>query len=324
VERASNLTQQLLAFSRKQIMRVEVLDLNKLLRHLSEMLSRLIGEQITLEYHFFEHLPCTEADVCSIEQVILNLAVNARDAMPQGGLLVIATSIAQVTPVYAGCHPEASAGEFVCISVTDTGCGMDNHTKSRLFEPFFTTKEVGKGTGMGLATAYGLMKQHNGWIEVESKVGVGSTFKIFLPSSKKALAAEPKAQNSPQALGGSETILVVEDQELVREFVSELLREYGYQVRQAGNGVEALAIWQQHADEIDLLLTDVVMPERISGIELADKLWKDRQDLKVIFTSGYSLELLDDQFRTRADLNFLAKPYVPAKLRELIRICLDK
>ena len=323
VERASNLTQQLLAFSRKQIMRMEVVNVNRLLRHLSDMLARLIGEHITLQYEFAESLPCTEADVCSIEQVLLNLAVNARDAMPQGGHLTVSTALAHVA-ADANSHPEATAGDFLCISVADTGCGMDEQTKSRLFEPFFTTKEVGKGTGMGLATAYGLIKQHNGWIEVESKVGTGSTFKIFLPATTKKSEPEQKSGPSPQSLGGKETILVVEDEEPVRQFLSDLLAECGYKVRQASNGVEALRVWREHKKEIDLLLTDVVMPEKISGIELADKLWKDNQHLKVIFTSGYSRELLDEHFRSRSDLNFLPKPYQPAKLTELIRVCLDK
>ena len=323
VDRASNLTQQLLAFSRKQIMRMEVVNVNRLLRHLSDMLARLIGEHITLQYEFAESLPCTEADVCSIEQVLLNLAVNARDAMPQGGHLTVSTALAHVA-ADANSHPEATAGDFLCISVADTGCGMDEQTKSRLFEPFFTTKEVGKGTGMGLATAYGLIKQHNGWIEVESKVGTGSTFKIFLPATTKKSEPEQKSGPSPQSLGGKETILVVEDEEPVRQFLSDLLAECGYKVRQASNGVEALRVWREHKKEIDLLLTDVVMPEKISGIELADKLWKDNQHLKVIFTSGYSRELLDEHFRSRSDLNFLPKPYQPAKLTELIRVCLDK
>jgi two-component system, cell cycle sensor histidine kinase and response regulator CckA len=324
VERASNLTQQLLAFSRKQIMRIEVVDINKLLRHLSDMLARVIGEHITLQYQFCETLPCSEADVCSIEQVILNLAVNSRDAMPQGGHLVISTDVVEISSAYAASHPEATVGEFVCITVSDNGCGMDEQTLGRLFEPFFTTKEVGKGTGMGLATAYGLIKQHKGWIEVESKIGAGSTFKIFLPATNKQLKTEEKAPVAPQAVRGKETILVVEDEELVREFVSSLLRECGYKVRQAGNGVEALEIWRQSAAEIDLLLTDVVMPQKMSGIELANNLWKDKQNLKVIFTSGYSLELLEEHFQSRSDLNFLPKPYAPAKLTELIRICLDK
>src|SRR6185503_17762738 len=182
--------------SRKQIMRLEVADINKLLRHLSDMLSRLIGEHITLQYRFAESLPCCEADVCSIEQVILNLAVNARDAMPKGGILTVETDIIEISPVYAASHPEASAGKFVCITVTDTGCGMNEQTKSRLFEPFFTTKEVGKGTGMGLATAYGLIKQHNGWIEAESEIGKGSTFKIFLPSTAKLVKPVETTQSS--------------------------------------------------------------------------------------------------------------------------------
>jgi CheY-like chemotaxis protein len=288
------------------------------------MLSRVIGEHITLQYDFLEPLPCTEADVCSIEQVVLNMAVNARDAMAQGGSLTIATSVAQIDAAYAGSHPEAKAGQFVCISVTDTGCGMDEQTKSRLFEPFFTTKEVGKGTGMGLATAYGLIKQHRGWIEAESQVGKGSKFKIFLPVSDKQLQPKEKAHAAPQALGGTETILLVEDEDLVREFVGTLLGECGYKVLQAGNGVEALNVWRQFSAQIDLLLTDVVMPQKISGVELAEKLRKEKQQLRVIFTSGYSLELLDEHLRTRDEFNFLPKPYAPAKLKELIRTCLDR
>ena len=324
VERASDLTQQLLAFSRKQIMRMDVVDLNKLLRHLSDMLARLIGEHISLEYQFFESLPCSEVDVCSIEQVILNMAVNARDAMPKGGMLTIATDLAQISPAYASSHPEASAGKFVCITVADTGCGMDEFAMSRLFEPFFTTKEVGKGTGMGLATAYGIIKQHNGWIEAESKVGKGSKFKVFLPVSDKPLKQEEKVQTTPKTTGGKETILVVEDEELVRQLVASVLGECGYKVRQASNGVEALEVWRQHAAEIDLLLTDVVMPEKVSGVQLADRLRNDKQQLKVVFTTGYSLELLDEQFRTRTESNFLPKPYTPAKLKEVVRSCLDK
>ncbi len=325
VERASNLTQQLLAFSRKQIMRMEVADANDLLRHLSSMLARVIGEHITVQYDFQQNLPCTEVDVCSIEQVILNMAVNARDAMPTGGSLSIGTSVAEIDQAYAISHPEARVGQFVCISVTDTGCGMDERTKSRLFEPFFTTKEVGKGTGMGLATAYGLIKQHRGWIEAESELGKGSTFKVFLPTTTKPLPVKQKAPPSaPQSAGGKETILVVEDEELVREFVASLLGDCGYKVLQAGNGVEALKVWREAASQIDLLLTDVVMPQKMSGIELADRLRAEKEQLRVIFTSGYSLELLNDQIRSRAEFNFLPKPYAPNKLKDLIRTCLDR
>jgi PAS domain S-box-containing protein len=323
VERASNLTRQLLAFSRKQIMKLEVLNLNELVENLTSMLARLIGEQVTLKCRYFEDLPLVEGDVCSLEQVILNLAVNARDAMPGGGQLVIATSAAEVDAAYLARNPEAVCGEYVCLTVHDTGCGIDEATKDRLFEPFFTTKEVGKGTGMGLATAYGIVKQHNGWIEVESKTGLGATFTVFLPISGKSPARKQKKQPMSQALGGRETILVVEDEEPVRRFVSDLLSEYGYNVRLASNGVEALELWKSDADEIDLLLTDVVMPQQISGLELADRLLRDKQDLKVIYTSGYSIELLDRHFGSRSDINFLPKPYHPLKLAEAVRICLD-
>jgi len=268
-------------------------------------------------------LPWIEADVCSMEQVILNLAVNARDAMPGGGQLVIATTYIEIDDNYVASHTEAIPGQYVCLTVRDTGCGMDESTKERLFEPFFTTKEVGKGTGMGLATAYGIIKQHNGWIEVESKVGAGSTFTVFLPTTvKRGFKQEKKAAPS-QALGGNETILVVEDEEPVRRFVSDLLKEYGYKVRLASNGVEALEVWKQSSDEIDLLLTDVVMPQQISGLELADRLLRDKCELKVIYTSGYSIELLDGHFGSRPDVNFLPKPYHPLKLAETVRTCLD-
>ena len=323
VERASNLTRQLLAFSRKQIMQMEVVSVNRVVDNLTSMLARLIGEQVTLQCRFMEDLPLIEADVCSIEQVVMNLAVNARDAMPGGGQLVIATSYMEVDAHYAARHPEAVEGSYVCLTVKDTGCGMDETTKSRLFEPFFTTKEVGKGTGMGLATAYGIVKQHNGWIDVDSKLGAGATFNVFLPTTRKHQPKVEKKPSLPRALGGRETILVVEDEEPVRRFVSDLLKEYGYNVRLASNGVEALDVWKQNQNEIDLLLTDVVMPQQISGLELADRLIKEKNQLKVIYTSGYSIELLDHHFGSRPEVNFLPKPYHPLKLAEAVRTCLD-
>jgi PAS domain S-box-containing protein len=323
VERASNLTRQLLAFSRKQIMQMEVVSLNKVVGNLTAMLARLIGEQVTLKCEFMEDLPLVEADVCSIEQVLMNLVVNARDAMPNGGHLFITTSFQEIDVAYAADHPEAAAGSFVCLTVRDTGCGMDEQTLNRLFEPFFTTKEVGKGTGMGLATAYGIVKQHNGWIEVDSTPAHGATFRVLLPTTRKNQPKAEKKTSLPQALGGRETILVVEDEEPVRRFVSDLLKEYGYNVRLASNGVEALDVWRENAKEIDLLLTDVVMPQQISGLELADRLIKDKNELKVIYTSGYSIELLDRHFGSRSQVNFLPKPYHPLKLAEAVRTCLD-
>jgi two-component system cell cycle sensor histidine kinase/response regulator CckA len=323
VERASKLTRQLLAFSRKQIIQLQAVDLNDLITQLSSMLARLIGEHIDLKCHYEPNLPTVEADVCSIEQVVMNLVVNARDAMPHGGKLTISTSAVIIDDAYAVNNPEASPGACVCMTVSDTGCGMDENTKQRLFEPFFTTKEVGKGTGMGLATTYGLIKQHNGWIEVESRLQHGSTFRVFLPASRKPVQPAEKKTALPGNFKGQETILVVEDEEPVRRFVSELLHEYGYQVRLASNGVEALKVWKDHSKKIDLLLTDVVMPEDISGVHLADRLKAEKQNLKVIYTSGYSMELLEAGFQSRANVNFLPKPYHPLKLAETVRTCLD-
>jgi two-component system NtrC family sensor kinase len=323
VERASQLTRQLLAFSRKQIIQLQVVDLNDLISQLSSMLIRLIGEHITLQCQYQPDLPRIEADVCSIEQVVMNLVVNSRDAMPSGGRLTVRTRAIQIDAEYVARNPEAVPGPYICMTVTDTGCGMDESTKSRLFEPFFTTKEVGKGTGMGLATVYGIVKQHNGWIEVESVVKEGATFRVFLPVTQKALTATDKKIAMPGAYGGKETILIVEDEEPVRRFVSELLQEYGYDVRLAGNGVEALKVWKDHSKDIDLLLTDVVMPESISGLQLADRLLSEKRDLKVIYTSGYSIELLEGDFQSRTDVNFVPKPYHPLKLAEAVRTCLD-
>ncbi|HUS33803.1 MAG TPA: response regulator [Verrucomicrobiae bacterium] len=323
VERASKLTRQLLAFSRKQIIQLQAVDLNDLIKQLSSMLTRLIGENIDFKCNYAAGLPSIEADVCSVEQVVMNLVVNARDAMPHGGKLTIATSVVSIDDAYTVNNPEAAPGEFVCLQVTDTGCGMDESTKQRLFEPFFTTKEVGKGTGMGLATSYGILKQHNGWIEVESAPQKGTTFRVYLPASKKAVAPAEKKTHLPGNFGGKETILVVEDEEPVRRFVSELLHEYGYEVRLASNGVEALKVWKDHSETIDLLLTDVVMPEEISGVNLADRLKAEKQDLKVIYTSGYSMELLQEGFQSRQNVNFLPKPYHPIKLAETVRTCLD-
>src|SRR5690606_7304507 len=271
----------------------EVVSLNKVVGNLTAMLARLIGEQVTLKCEFMEELPLVEADVCSIEQAFMNRVVNARDAMRTGGHLFITTSSQEIDAAYAADHPEAVPGSYVCLTVRDTGCGMDEQTLNRLFEPFFTTKEVGKGTGMGLATAYGIIKQHNGWIEVDSTLTSGATFRVYLPVSAKEQAPPAKKPGLPDALGGREKILVVEDEEPVCNFVCDLLVEYGYNVRIASNGVEALKVWEEAAGDVDLLLTDVVMPREISGVQLASRLLSEKNDLKVIYTSGYSIELLD-------------------------------
>jgi PAS domain S-box-containing protein len=322
-KRAASLTRQLLVFSRKQVIQPKVLDLNGVLQNLSNMLPRLLGEDVVLETNYGSNLPRIEADTGMLEQVVMNLAVNARDAMPKGGRLSLSTGSVEVGKDYASRHPESRPGTFACLTVTDTGCGMDAKTLERIFEPFFTTKEVGKGTGLGLATVYGILKQHEGWIEVSSEVGVGSTFKVYFP----AVAADADAKGDTTMVtknvrGGKETILLVEDEPVVRELVREILHTYEYKVVEAESGVDALRVWDEYNGHIDLLLTDMVMPEGMNGRELADQLKKRRPELKVIFSSGYSAESLGREM-TDSDTAFLPKPYLPPQLAQLVRQCLD-
>jgi CheY-like chemotaxis protein len=287
------------------------------------MLRRLIGEHIHLECESAAGLPCVFADACSIEQVLMNLTVNARDAMPEGGQLTIRTAAVETDVDYVWRNPEARAGRFVCLTVTDTGCGMDSVTKSHIFEPFFTTKGVGKGTGMGLATVYGIVKQHNGWVEVTSEVGAGTTFQIFLPVTEKSpdiIVEKP----SPPLRGGQETVLMVEDELLLKELVQCVLEEQGYRILAASSGAEALQIWNEHNGEIDLLLTDMVMPGGMTGRQLAEQLRPRDPHLKVIFTSGYSQEVVGRDFALQEGINFLPKPYHPPTLVHMVRNCLDE
>ncbi len=254
----------------------------------------------------------------------MNLAVNARDAMPRGGQLVISTALVEIDATYVALHPaEARAGRFVCLSIADTGCGMDTLTLNRLFEPFFTTKEFGKGTGLGLATVYGILKQHRGWIDVSSQLGRGAIFKIFLPPDELSAEEQHEQVAADQVLNGSETILVVEDEPPVRWIVKDVLGKYGYNVLAAGSGVEALALWHQHHSQIALLLTDLVMPVGLSGQELAEKFTTQKPGLKVIYISGYSLQVAGKGFSVLDGLNFLQKPFDGAKLALAVRHCLD-
>jgi signal transduction histidine kinase/DNA-binding response OmpR family regulator len=323
-ERGSKLTSQMLTFSRRNVLHLQRLDLNEVLTHLSSLLHRTLGEDITYQFNYASDLPPVFADAGLIEQVIMNLAVNARDAMPRGGQLVISTTLADIDASYVERHPaEARTGRFICLRIADTGCGMDHLTLSRIFEPFFTTKEFGKGTGLGLATVYGIVKQHQGWVEVQSQVGQGSTFKIFLPPDERAVAQEREPVPDEQNLRGHETILVVEDEPPVRWIVKDVLGKYGYNVLEAGNGVEALAMWHQHHGDIALLLTDVVMPVGISGEELAEKFTTQKPGLKVIYISGYSLQVAGKGFSMLDGLNFLQKPFDGAKLALAVRRSLD-
>ena len=324
-ERAGNLIRQLLMFSRKQVLQPRYVDLNEIITNISRMVQRLLGEHISFSFVSAQGLPSIYADVGMIEQVLVNLAINSRDAMPHGGRLVLTTSRQVIEASASRPHPEARAGEFVCLSVKDSGCGMDATTLSHLFEPFFTTKDTGKGTGLGLATVYGIVQLHHGWIVVESQVGVGSTFTIFFPIGTKPAEAipQPPGTRPLPVKGGTETILVVEDEPALRSLVVSILELYGYRVFQAPTGVSALKVWEQHKSQIDLLLTDMVMPEGMSGRQLAERLLQENPLLCVIYTSGYSPGMAGKDIALMEGFNFLPKPYPPSRLAQVVRESLD-
>ena len=323
-ERAAQLTRQLLTFSRKQPMKSERLDLNKIVSSLLTMLRRMIGEQIRLECRYASGALPFAGDENMIGQVLFNLAINARDAMTYGGKLVLATELVEVDAAQAQRQPSARAGRFVCLSVRDTGSGIAPEHLRHIFEPFFTTKEVGKGTGLGLATAHGIAQQHGGWMEVASVPRAGTTFRVFLPALEDAAPAVIVPPSPPKPIvGGAETVLVVEDEPDVRAMVKTCLRHCGYTVLEAADGRQAMEIWQRHRDQVALLLTDLVMPNGMSGHELAHCLRAERPDLKVIFTSGYS-NTLPGATDWPADALFLAKPYDIRALARMVRDCLDR
>jgi signal transduction histidine kinase/CheY-like chemotaxis protein/HAMP domain-containing protein len=323
-ERAAGLTRQLLMFSRKNIIQPCLLDVRELVANMSKMLQRLLGETIALEFHPPASMPLIQADAGMVEQILMNLAVNARDAMPKGGRLAIATTPVEISEDYARMHPDARAGLFVCLRVGDTGCGMDADVVARIFEPFFTTKEVGKGTGLGLATVYGIVKQHEGWIEVASEPEQGTTFSVYLPATAQpAEAALADASPTIHVRGGSETILVVEDEPVLRDMAHVILEDAGYQVLEAKSGVEALEVWNHYPEKIDLLLTDMVMPEGISGMDLALRLLAAKPELKVVFASGYTMDDMNTDFVREGHATFLQKPYTHLSLAKAVRDCLD-
>lgn len=324
--RAANLTRQLLAFSRKQVMQQQPVDPTAVVKNLVSMLERALGETIALRFECPATVPRIMADAGMIEQVLMNLAVNARDAMPNGGDLILRLDTIRLNSADVDSRPEARAGTFVCLTVRDTGCGMDEQTLRRLFEPFFTTKDVGKGTGLGLATAYGIVKQHHGWIEVESRLGAGSAFQVFLPASSLAAAPGPSSRNGSSAIqrGNGETILLVEDEPALRKMVSGMFRRHGYTVIEAGCGREALERWQESKEQVSLLLTDMVMPNGMSGTDLARKVRNDDPTLRIIFTSGYSEELMNRKAEIGGTVHFLPKPYQPSSVLGLVRQSLDQ
>ena len=319
--RAADLTRQLLAFSRKQILEPELLDVNDVVRGIEGMLRRLLGEDILIETHLCEELGTALADPGQLEQVIMNLAVNARDAMPTGGRLTIETANAELDRDAVRRHPDSDAGRFVLLAVTDTGCGMDAETREQVFEPFFTTKEAGKGTGLGLSTVYGVVKQTGGQIHLYSEPGQGTTFKIYLP--RQDGIASPRSR--PTVVGvptGEETLLLVEDDDAVRRLAQRILVTAGYRVLSAASGEEALALAEQHGADIDLLVTDVVMPG-MSGRELSQRLGPTLPRLRVLFMSGYTDNAIVHHGVLDPGTHFCTKPFTAAGLARKVREVLD-
>ena len=321
-ERAASLTAQLLAFSRKQVLQPRVLDLNEIVGGMIQMVSRVIGENIELAFIPGAKLGNVKADPSQIEQVVLNLVVNARDAMPEGGRLTIETANIELDKSYTVQHAVVEPGPYVILTVTDTGCGMDAKTQARIFEPFFTTKEQGKGTGLGLATVYGVIKQSDGYIWVYSEIGHGTTFKIYLPKVAAKVEELAVVKTIPPPASGSETILFVEDEQSVRELVREYLSARGYSVLEASDGIQALDIAAAHPGAIQLLITDVVMP-RLSGRELAGQIAAARRDLKVLYISGYTDDSIFRHGVLEGGVEFLQKPFNLRTLATKIREILD-
>jgi len=313
-ERAANLTRQLLLFSRKQQMQPKSVNLNELTSNLTKMLGRVLGEDITLEFSYDNDLPAVQADPGMLEQVIINLAVNARDAMPQGGRLHIATSTVNYASSPPLANPEARPGRFVRLAVRDTGLGIPPEIRERIFEPFFTTKEVGKGTGLGLATVFGIITQHGGWIEVDSKVDQGTTFLIFLPASPGSEPEKSGQIATPAELGHGETILVVEDDASVRELILRALTRQGYKVMAADSGAEARQLPSELLEQVDLMVTDLVMPGGVNGRELAESLRRLYPRLRVIYCSGYSPEMAGGRLTLEQGVTFIQKPFTPRQL----------
>ncbi len=321
--RAADLTRQLLLFSRRKAVEPKRVDLNAVIEGMMKMLRRVLGEHIEMKFAAAPEGQWVDADPGMIEQVVMNLCVNARDAMPKGGHLALATATVEIGPEQAQREADARVGRFVCLTLGDTGCGMNEATLKRLFEPFFTTKEVGKGTGLGLATVYGIVSQHQGWVSVESSVGAGTTFRVYLPRTAAPETSFTKAEASVMPRG-HETILLVEDESSLLTLSATILRRCGYRVLEARSGIEALRVWEETGQQAHLVLTDMVMPGGISGFELVERLRQLKPGLKVLLTSGYSLELARQDPETRARFRFLAKPYQAATLAKAVREVLDE
>lgn len=321
-ERAATLVRQLLAFSRRQVLDMKDVDLNVVLVDCMNMLRRLIGEHISLSILNGHQLATVRADVNQLEQIVINLCINARDAMPEGGLITIETENVRIDESFRGDHPWARPGRYVLLSVTDTGCGMDDETRTRVFEPFFTTKAMGHGTGLGLATVYGLVKQHEGMIHVYSEVGKGTTFKIYLPAVERA-AIQVGDKIEGAVVGGGETVLVAEDEDMVLRLTVTILEGAGYRVLSCRDGEEAVQRFRDHADAIDLVLLDVVMP-KLGGFSVYEQIKEIRPAVRAIFTSGYSVNAIHADFVLHEGVQLIQKPCGRDDLLRKVRSVLDQ
>ena len=320
--RGANLTRQLMLFIRKETTRIEPMDITELIASLQTMLHRLLGEKIEVLFQHSADALCVNADAGMMGQVVMNLCLNARDAMPGGGRLTLAATLSEIQGQGETSNLNRRPGHFICLTISDTGCGMDETVLRRLFEPFFTTKEVGKGTGLGLSTVYGIVRQHHGWIEVESALGQGSSFRVYLPETTwtgNPVIAGPMED----ARGGSETILLVEDELAVRQLVAAWLRKLGYAVLEAGTGSEALKIWEERRHEIKLLFTGMMMPGNLNGMDLALQLKIEQPSLKVISSSGFGGNSVKSSLKADKEIVYLAKPYAPEALAATVRRCLN-
>jgi nitrogen-specific signal transduction histidine kinase/CheY-like chemotaxis protein len=321
--RAAALVRQLLAFSRKQVLQPKILDLNKIVLNLDSLLRRLMDERIDMVTRVKDDLGKVKADPAQVEQVIMNLVVNARDAMPEGGQLVVETCNTELDANYAVEHVSVKPGRYVMLAVSDTGVGMDRQTVAHIFEPFFTTKESGRGTGLGLSTVYGIVKQSGGYIWVYSEPGKGSSFKVYLPRVDEVPDAVATAGAAPRAQRGTETILIVEDEEAVRELIQTVLTEKGYDVIPSLDPQHAEQIAARFPGEIHLLLTDMVMPGT-SGRELAERISARRQGIRVLFMSGYTDNVITSGGMLEEGLAFLQKPFSPGALVQKVREVLSE
>jgi CheY-like chemotaxis protein len=323
--RAATLTQRLLAFSRRQPLDPKPLDVNKLISGMSEMLHRTLGEPVVLETVLTGGLWRIQADPNQLENAILNLAVNARDAMPDGGKLTVETSNTHLNEAYVGTLTETvPPGQYVLLAVADTGLGMDRATMEKVFEPFFTTKEVGKGTGLGLSQVYGFVRQSGGHVRIDSEPGEGTTIKIYLPRLviHENEAVETAPMRADLVPGGGETVLVVEDEEDLRAYTTDALRELGYRVLEAADGQMALEILDRHP-EVDLLFTDVVLPGGMTGRALADEVCQSRPDLKILFTTGYTKSAIVHDGRLDPGVQMIGKPFTYVELASKVRRLID-